>query len=119
MPIASDSPLEPPGRANFRARLWRFLLGPEPADAGPPVIPPEPMAEELEVIRAGAAVMEAEPEAAQPPARPAEPPKSELTPARVAPDSSPLPPELARAEAALNAALDSLGKAHHRPFSRA
>ena len=40
-----------------------------------------------------------------------------VLPSPVAPPA-PIAAELANAEAALTAALDSLGQAHHRPFSR-
>jgi hypothetical protein len=91
-PDQSEEPPPPPPRNRRLTRLWAWLRGPEP---------------------------ELEPEA---PAaiEPPPPPEPEPEPAAIEP-----PPELAPpapqsdAEAALSAALDSLGQAHHRPYSRA
>jgi hypothetical protein len=83
-----------PGRF-ARFRLFRRRPGtaePEPADAAEPLPAPEPVAE----------------------AAPDPQPVSEPEPA---PDPEPAPP--LGGEDALNAALESLGMAHHRPYSRA
>jgi hypothetical protein len=59
--------------------------------------------------------------ASEPPSRPlaSEPrPASLEAPPEPDPVSEPDPPPAAEAQAALAAALDSLGQAHHRPFSR-
>jgi hypothetical protein len=55
----------------------------------------------------------ADPPAADPPA--ADPPAADLSAARPAQE----PPPIHAREDALAAALDSLGRAHHRPYSRA
>jgi hypothetical protein len=91
---------EPPARPRRRfARLLAFLRGPEPAAEPSP--PPAVVAEApaAVVIGAGADVV-----ADAPAAVVADAPADEVP----GPDS----------EAALAAALDSLGRAHHRPFSR-
>jgi hypothetical protein len=80
---------EPPPRRRRFARLFARLRGPEP----PPQEPLDPP----------------EPEHTEPQPEHAELAHVELEPAPAVPD----------AEAALTAALDSLGQAHHRPFSRA
>jgi hypothetical protein len=80
-------------RAGFFARLMQRLRGRSPVDEVPEVTEPEPVAEAPE------------PEGAADP----EPPEPEPEPE----------PELAALASVLDSALDSLGRAHHRPFSRA
>ena len=84
---------EPPPRRPRFARLRAFLRGPEPAADSPAVDPP------LETTP---------PPVAEAPAA-AEPPPATQEPLGEGSD----------AQAALAAALDSLGQAHHRPYSRA
>jgi len=95
--VPEESEPAPAARRRRFARLRAFLYGPRPVDALPGVEPPpepEPMEPDLEI--------------AQPP------PEVEAVES---------PPELEAAdsatEEALSAALDSLGQAHHRPYSRA
>ena len=101
--VVSDLPevpaSEPPPRRPRFARLRAFLRGPEPAADSPAVDPP------LEAK--SPPVAEAPPAADPPPA--AEPPPAPEEPVGEGSD----------AQAALAAALDSLGQAHHRPYSRA
>jgi hypothetical protein len=95
---ASHEPSAEAGRGRLLARVMRFLAPPRPA-AEPPATPPPPKGS-----------------APEPPA--AAPPSPEPPPAA----SEPSPPQAAEPEEAedrLVAALDSLGQAHHRPFSRA
>lgn len=122
----------PPARRRRFAWLFgrRRRLAPEPGM--PPesavLVQPEPQAAEPESPSPGEAKSPFSPE----PLRPPElvpiavlPPPPELSPPAVVqtPSEPPPPPEPATAtsdtEAALNAALDSLGQAHHRPYSRA
>ena len=84
---------EPPPRRPRFARLRAFLRGPEPAADSPAVDPP------LETTP---------PPVAEAPAA-ADPPPATQEPLGEGSD----------AQAALAAALDSLGQAHHRPYSRA
>ena len=84
---------EPPPRRPRFARLRAFLRGPEPAADSPAVDPP--------------------PETTPPPVDEA-PAAAEPPPATQEPLG-----EGSDAQAALAAALDSLGQAHHRPYSRA
>jgi len=84
---------EPPPRRPRFARLRAFLRGPEPAADSPAVDPP-PETTPPPVAEAPAA---------------AEPPPATQEPLGEGSD----------AQAALAAALDSLGQAHHRPYSRA
>jgi hypothetical protein len=93
--LAADPP---PRRPRF-ARLRAFLRGPEPAGDSPAVDPPR----EADPPPVGEAPPAAEtPSAAEPPPAPEDPAG-----------------EGSGAQAALAAALDSLGQAHHRPYSRA
>jgi hypothetical protein len=81
------------------ARLMKWLKGPPP----PPPSPPEPASEEAPPV--------AEPVVEDPVAEsPVEPPAPAEMPVAEAPDAG---------AAALEEALESLGQAHHRPFSRA
>jgi hypothetical protein len=106
-PEAVEAPK--PIRMGFFGRL-RYLL------SAPTAVSHEPSAPSgIDEAPAGFAHDESsgEPEPAEPAIEP-EPARSHLP----EPDPS-HPPEAPGAETALNAALDSLGKAHHRPFSRA
>ena len=127
MPEITDAP----ARVGFLARMRAMFGGGKTAE---PAADPEP-----EPV----AVAQSEPEpvaVAQPEPEPAAVAQPEPEPAAVAqpepePDPAPVPepepiavPEPATAvgseravdpEAVLSAALDSLGQAHHRPFSRA
>jgi hypothetical protein len=95
-PPAAEAPAAEPPPTGFIARLRRWF-GSAPAE---PQAPPAPAAPEP--VAAG-------PAASEPAA--SEPVVSEPTPS---PE-----PEPAANQVDLTAALDSLGKAHHRPFSRA
>jgi hypothetical protein len=107
-PVAASETAKRPG---LFARLVAMLVGkPEPE---PEIVlrdltavdEPEPAAELEPVAEPEPVAVEPEPVAVEPePVRPEAP--------------SPLGAELADAEAALTAALESLGQAHHRPFSR-
>jgi hypothetical protein len=88
-PDDTSAVLEAPARKRRFRRLWGRLHRPQP------VVPQEP----------------AEPEAAEADPLPGVGPEPGPQPAAVAVE---VPPT----EAALTAALDSLGQAHHRPFSR-
>jgi hypothetical protein len=101
-PVASPAPVEPP--RGFFARLFRRSALPvieEEVVPEPVVAEPEPVVAEPEPV-----VAEPEPELVLPP-----PPEPEPAPAEPS-----LAPE--DAQNALTSALDSLGAAHHRPFSR-
>ena len=97
-PVDETPAQEPPAQPRRRfARLRAFLRGPEPAAEPPPDDPPAPMAiEELVAVEVS----------------PQE--REESPPAPESPE-----PAVSDTEAALTAALDSLGQAHHRPYSRA
>jgi hypothetical protein len=97
--VAAPQPDVPePTRTGFMARLRRWLSAAPQA----PVPPEEAIA--------------ASPPAAAPPVPPPAPPEAVPTSARPEPAATPEP---ATNAVDLTAALDSLGKAHHRPFSRA
>ncbi len=104
-PVASDAP---PARQRRFARLRAFLRGREPAADIPGVAPPPE-------------AMTTDPPASDPPPRAAttDPPAADPPPPNPPPRPDPDPDEVSHAEAALAAALDSLGQAHHRPYSRA
>ncbi|MBV8431679.1 MAG: hypothetical protein JO244_10980 [Solirubrobacterales bacterium] len=86
---------------------------PSPEAAEPVEVPEEPTADSIPLASAEPAP---EPDPAPNP-EPALPPDPEPTPA---PDPWPAPAAVELdAEAILTSALDSLGQAHHRPFSRA
>jgi hypothetical protein len=95
----AEAPAEepPPERRRRFARLRAFLRGPEPAAEPPPDDPPARLAIEEPVA------VEVSPQV--PEESPPEPDSPE--------------PVVSDTEAALTAALDSLGQAHHRPYSRA
>lgn len=112
--LKGSEPVEAPGgpapkhaRTGFRARVWRFLLGPVPAQ-GPDEPPAQP--------DPGPALAPPPPPALNQP----DPPPNVPLPPPPGPSDGPTatPPVDPKAEAALKAALESLGKAHHRPFSR-
>ena len=132
-PSAADGPgvtppsVESPPRRRRFARLLAFLRGParepevgsmnpDPVAAAPPgaeIVEPRPESEVVEPVP--------EPEAVEPVPEPdaVEPvPEPEAVEFAAAPAPAPpaTPPDT---EAALAAALDSLGQAHHRPYSRA
>lgn len=99
-PVAEPPAAEPPPGLWARLRR-RFRTAPPPPEPGPePELPEPPLAAEPPPIEVASAATEPEPD-------PAPPEPYEPTPRR------PDPAEV------LNAALDSLGQAHHRPFSRA
>jgi hypothetical protein len=116
-PTMGDPPVEappPPARKRRFARLrayWRGerLAEPDsaPVEEPPPVEEPSPV-EETAPAEEPAAVQETPPSFEESPALEA-PPAVPETPAPVVSDT----------EATLAAALDSLGQAHHRPYSRA
>ena len=97
----------PAARRRRFARLFAFFRGPEPvvAEAVEREPTPEPEREAPPVLDAPDPELESEPALA---ARP-EP----------GPQAAPPPTDIPATEAALAAALDSLGQAHHRPYSRA
>jgi hypothetical protein len=104
-PEPEPEPLPPAAetvaRAGFWARLTRMFRAPEPEiELSQPVSEPAP------------AVAEPEPEAIEVPDEPDEP----VQPAEPV---APVSVELHATEVALSAALESLGQAHHRPYSRA
>ncbi len=110
-PVASTPPEpepepEPPARRRPLARLLGlFRAPPEPTAPEPQAEPtaPEPQAEPT------VPEPQAEPTALEPEAQPTAPePQPQLAPEPAAPPENPL-----------DAALDSLGSAHHRPYSRA
>ena len=98
-PVAADAA---PARQRRFARLRAFLRGREPAADVPGVAPPP----EAMTIDSPGPVPSPGASTPDPPAP--DPPR---------PD--PVPDGVSHAEAALAAALDSLGQAHHRPYSRA
>jgi len=102
-----DEPAPPPRKRRF-ARLRAYWRG-EPVDTTEAAIAaeteaPEPLIEtptpepETPVLEAETPVLESE---------------------TTAPEAEAQPPVISETEAALAAALDSLGQAHHRPYSRA
>jgi hypothetical protein len=106
-PERRDVPTPPPTRDGFFVRLLtRMGFRPAPALASPASTKPPPAVGREPAPVAPAPVPEPEPVVAAP-----------------EPESEPPAPspadELAEIEAALTAALESLGQAHHRPFSRA
>lgn len=112
-PVSVETPIlvEPPsGSAPARrrrfSRLRAFVRGPEPA---------EPVLETAEPVLDAA---QPRPDAAPAPPEPFSTPEPEpvSTAEPVAEPSATVVPD---ADAALAAALDSLGQAHHRPYSRA
>ena len=123
-PVRADqTPTDPPARRRRFARLFELFKAPpresvlllEPVAVEEPAPEPEPALEpERELEPAPELELEPEPE-----------PEPDLTPE---PEASPEPlpvagetpaTEAPATEAALSAALDSLGQAHHRPYSRA
>ena len=101
-PLEPSEPTEPPpetpaARQRRFARLRAFFRGPEPVEAAPEPVPAE-------------VVPDPAPDQAPPEIEASEPEPEPEPPPPAAPDG---------AEAALSAALDSLGQAHHRPYSRA
>jgi hypothetical protein len=107
--------VEPEKRPGLFARLLAMLVGkPEPE--------PEIVLRELtavDVAEPKPVAVEPEPVTVEPEPVAVEPEPVVVAPQPVALDGPPpLGAELADAEAALTAALESLGQAHHRPFSR-
>lgn len=118
-PEATSPPIRPaaptPGR--LLQRVIRFFGPPRAATEPDAVDPDQPATSETPQPESSSSEP-ASPEPAPPESAPAEPPPLESA----SPDPS--PPESAEATegvdgADLAAALDSLGQAHHRPFSRA
>ncbi len=133
-----DVAADPPARRRRFARLRGFLRGPEPAAIEPEALVPDASADAPEPSPAAEPAPEpvlarrrprprvAQATAPETPATTPEPPATTLeSPARTleSPATTPEPPATApeppATEAALTAALDSLGQAHHRPYSRA
>lgn len=106
-PAETPEPPEPEPAARKRrfARLRAFLYGPRPIEALPGVEPP-PEPEVVDPVPEPVAV-EARPEI------------EAVMPEAVPPDEPASEPSAPATEEALSAALDSLGQAHHRPYSRA
>ena len=97
-PVAEDPEVEIPARRGFWGWLFRTRT--------------EPRVPEAEAVATEPVAVEPEPVAVEPEPEPAQP-EPELD----APDEdAPLDPE--RAMVVLDDALDALGAAHHRPFSR-
>jgi hypothetical protein len=116
VPVTEREPLRASKR-RFRDRLRWFFNGPQPQ---PPQQEPEPEGEsrvqpepEPEPELEPTPVVDAEP-APRPVVQPEPGPEPGPEPMVVAPTEPALDPK-----ALLTAALDSLGQAHHRPFSRA
>jgi hypothetical protein len=123
---------DPPARRRRFARLLGFLRGPEPtrdpepptpdepAGAPDPPLPAEPAPPPRRPRVARAAATEAPATiATEAPATTAEPSATAPASSATAPEPPAAAPEPPVTEAALTAALDSLGQAHHRPYSRA
>jgi len=110
VPETSLPPERPPRGflARWRARFKAVPAPPSPQAAPAPPSPPAAPAPPVSTPT-HEDVVAPEPEAALPPE-----PKRQPEPQAAMPPTSQVDPE-----AALTAALDSLGQAHHRPFSRA
>jgi hypothetical protein len=127
-PVAETAEEAP--RRGFWGWLFRRRTEPPPSVATPPASEPEPepVAAQPEPVaaqpeREPVAETEPEPVAAEPQPEPeplADEPEPEPAPLAAQPDAlgngAPLDPE--RARVILDEALDTLGAAHHRPFSR-
>jgi hypothetical protein len=131
---AAEAELEPvieqPDSSTPRRRFWAWLfrsrtaapaVEPEPVAVKPEpelVEPePEPVAVEPEPFEPEPVAIDREPVAIEPEPEPvAAEPEPEPEPLEVEPAEGPLDPE--RARLVLDEALDALGAAHHRPFSR-
>jgi hypothetical protein len=118
-PVAESPAEEPPVRPGLFARLFLRLRAPRPEELDPEM--PEPEASEADAPESAAPeVLEPaapEAEALEPEAPEAEAPEPATPEIEAAAPAAPQPE--AQGEAALTAALDSLGRAHHRPYSRA
>ena len=122
--VEAEEPEAPPKRRGFLAWLFKTRtaepeLQPKPVTAEPEPEPePELVAEpEPEPEPEPELELEAEPE---PGPEPEPEPESQPEPVAVAvtADEEPAPPDSERARLILDEALDALGAAHHRPFSR-
>lgn len=111
MADADDAADPPAPRRGFFARLWRRRPGPEAEIAEPP---PEPAAPPDPDPPAPVPEPEPEPEALPEP-EPVPLPEPEPDPEPAPAAAGPSPDEV---RAVLERALDDLGAAHHRPFSR-
>ncbi len=115
VPVAEREPLRARKR-RFRDRLRSFFNGPQPQQE--PELKTESVVEVVEPEPAPEPVVQSDPEPepvvqSVPEPEPVAEPDPEPGPVVVAePEQAPDP------EALLTAALDSLGQAHHRPFSR-
>jgi hypothetical protein len=105
-PVSNSSkPTAEAGRGRLFARVMRMLAPQRPQDAPLPTPPaPKPQSPPPEPAAVG-------PSAPEPPPSAPEPPAPE--------PAAPEPTAKVEADDRLRAALDSLGQAHHRPFSRA
>jgi hypothetical protein len=112
--LMAEPELVAPRRGMF-ARLRMFRRRPEPEPVSEVAAEPESeLVQEAEPVVVAAPEPEPEPVAEIPP----DPePVAEATP-QPEPEAEPAPPRPS-GEDALNAALESLGMAHHRPYSRA
>ena len=114
-PTAELPVLPSSGRLFARMRRWFRRRSATPEEPEPVAAEPEPAPAEPEPAPA-----EPQPTAPEPEPAPADPEpvaiRSEPAPAVPEPAAADLDPD---AEAALERALESLGRAHHRPFSRA
>jgi hypothetical protein len=122
---AADPPVAPRGRERGLGAWLRRVFGRRRAsdDAGPEVPESDSVGEPPAAVAAPPPTLEPpvpEPEPAAPEPEPAaaEPELAAAEPEPAAAEPEPVAPPVIDAEAALGAALDSLGRAHHRPFSR-
>ena len=118
-PAVPGAAVPAPRRRHRLARLLAFLRGPE---REPEIVPAQSEPVAVDPSEPEVAEPVPEPEVVEPLPEPPEvvPPRPD--PAAVEPAPAPEPPPPAAppdTEAALAAALDSLGQAHHRPYSRA
>jgi hypothetical protein len=125
-PVETTQPLDaaepPPVRRRRFARFFGRFRAPEPAPASDEPAEAEPPDPERALVAFVDPISVAEPEPEELATEPEPEPGSEPEPATAAAAASPAseaPAELPATEAALTAALDSLGQAHHRPYSRA
>jgi hypothetical protein len=104
--------------ARLRARFRRWATGPGPEAKDPEPRPAEPTVEAPEVTSPVASEPDA-PEVTESEALPAAASEPEAPPQASEPPFSTPDSQTAAVTEALNAALESLGQAHHRPYSRA
>ncbi len=133
-PESDQSATDPPARRRRFARLFGFFRAPEAGAVEPEshapdeaaASEPHPPVESSPPAEPALARVHASPPPPEPPARRRAPRAAIPEPQAAAPEAQattapepPAAPEPPVTEAALTAALDSLGQAHHRPYSRA